>query len=283
MKVNHLNFCRQLVTQCSDVLTRPNLNENGRDVLTNVIDLSKASTKFLLPAGGRLFDDKEYRALDENEPLRLPYKNIALEYETNGFCRDESEPVGHIEGVPQFENHDFVDAPKRVLFAREQYNCIVITIAFWTKCDKLWRVLPECGLPQTGYLDRTYKSPIGRVGIKAAFETNIPHSDYMDEIGALLCFLNVLQCGNVKIEQSEAKQSSKKINAAHPFDSYHILTIDPVKHGSKGSGTGEHRSPREHLRRGHIRRLENRKIWVNASVVGAGSGGVITKDYKVAD
>lgn len=41
-------------------------------------------------------------------------------------------------------------------------------------------------------------------------------------------------------------------------------------------------SPREHLRRGHIRRLEDgRKFWINAAVVAAGNGGKIHKDYGI--
>jgi hypothetical protein len=45
--------------------------------------------------------------------------------------------------------------------------------------------------------------------------------------------------------------------------------------------SGTHASPRLHLRRGHIRRLdESRTVWVQSCVVGAEPGAVL-KDYRV--
>jgi len=282
--MEHLNYSRQLVRQCMDLLTVPGLEPERRALLSSVVDLHGTSTKFILPDGGRLYDDKEFRALDESVPLRLPYPYVALEYHSNERERAMDEPVGHVNGVPQYEAADFVSATKRVVYARERSGYIVATIAFWTRHDGLWRVLPECAIPNIGYLDRgvTYAD---RPAIKAAFQDQrVPLSDYMDELGALLCFLNILQCSNVQVERSEPKHAGKKIKAALPFDAYHILTIDvPSKAAGEGAATGGHRSPREHLRRGHIRRLaDGRRIWVNATVVAAGRGaGVVTKDYAV--
>ena len=281
--MEHLNYSRQLVRQCLDLLTVPGLEPERRALLSSVVDLHGTSTKFILPDGGRLSDDKEFRALDESMPLRLPYPYVALEYHSNGRERAMDEPVGHINGVPQYEAADFVSAPKRVVYARERGGYIVATIAYWTRHDGLWRVLPECAIPNVGYLDRgvTYAD---RPAIKVAFQDQrVPLSDYMDELGALLCFLNVLQCSNVHVQRSEPKNAGKKIKAALPFDAYHILTIDVPGRTGEGAATGGHRSPREHLRRGHIRRLADaRRIWVNATVVAAGrSAGVVTKDYAV--
>lgn len=100
----------------------------------------------------------------------------------------------------------------------------------------------------------------------------------------MLSFLNALQCVNVHIERSMPKKGNKKIKAALQFDSYHVLTIDVPGRPADLSGIGgPHRSPREHLRRGHIRRLtDGRRIWVNATVVAAGRGaGIVTKDYAL--
>jgi hypothetical protein len=49
---------------------------------------------------------------------------------------------------------------------------------------------------------------------------------------------------------------------------------------NKASG-GTHASPRVHLRRGHIRRLPGKNIWVNATIVGNSDLGVVIKDYSV--
>ena len=281
--MEHLNYSRQLVKHCMDMLAIPNFDPENRALVSSVVDLRGASTKFILPDGGRLYDDRELRALDESVPLRLPYPYLCLEYHSNGRDRAMDEPVGLVNGIPQYEREDFVSAPKRVVYARERGGYIVVTVAFWTRHDGVWRILPECALPATGYLVRGV-SFSGRPAIKAAFkDPRVPLSDYMDELGALLCFLNVLQCSNVHVERSEPKRSGKKIKTALPFDTYHVLTIDVPGKAGEGAATGGHRSPREHLRRGHIRRLaDGRRIWVNATVVAAGRGaGVVTKDYAV--
>lgn len=280
--MEHLNYCRQLTKHCKSALKVTHLDHELRAVLRNVIDMNGASTKFLLPPGGRLFDDGQFRALDESEKLHLPYPCIALEYQSNGRERGPDEPMWGYDG-PTYEDDSFVHAPKRVVFAKEQDEWIFITIAFWTNEDSIWRVLPDCAVPRTGYFDRT-KENHGRVGIKIAMsDKRIPPSDYMDEIGAIFCFLNVMQCSNVHVERSEPKKAGKNIKSALPFDTYHVLTIDTPSKTGDGASTGGHRSPREHLRRGHIRRLaDGRKIWVNATVVAAGCGaGVVTKDYAV--
>lgn len=281
--MEHLNYSRQLVKHCMDMLAIPSFDPENRALVSSVVDLHGTSTKFILPDGGRLYDDMELRALDESVPLRLPYSYLCLEYHSNGRDRPMDEPVGLVNGVPQYEQENFVSAPKHVVYARERGDYIVVTVAFWTRHDGVWRILPECAIPATGYLDRGV-SFSGRPAIKAAFkDPRVPLSDYVDELGALLCFLNVLQCSNVHVERSESKKAGKKIKTALPFDTYHILTIDVPGKAGEGAATGGHRSPREHLRRGHIRRLaDGRRIWVNATVVAAGRGaGVVTKDYAL--
>jgi hypothetical protein len=56
---------------------------------------------------------------------------------------------------PTYEDASFVEAPRRVVFARETDDWIVINIAFWTTVDAAWRILPECAIPNTEYLVRT--------------------------------------------------------------------------------------------------------------------------------
>ena len=63
-----------------------------------------------------------------------------------------------------------------------------------------------------------------------------------------------------------------------------VLTIDTgaVKKTGTGSGGGDGggngRSVRQHLRRGHIRRLKSGNLWVQSCVVGSDKNGIITKN-----
>lgn len=269
-----LNYCRQMVKQFSETISGPGFPAENRRILSHCIDLATASQKFLLPDGGRLYDDPEYRALDETEPLHLPYKFVALEYQRTKL---PAGPSGNIS------------SGKAIVFARERDDAIVVTpVVWWSRRDiggdrDVWGPMPEAAIPRTGFIDRS-KVIGGYVQVLAQFSNPaVPRSDYSDEIGALLCFLNVLRCGNVHIARGASRQATKKVKAALPFDTYHVLTVDIPGRPSGVAGNGEHRSPREHLRRGHIRRLEGgRRVWVNATVVGAGRGaGFVSKDYAV--
>lgn len=102
----------------------------------------------------------------------------------------------------------------------------------------------------------------------------------------VLGFITALACSNViesdqKAELKLNKSRTKK--GKQPFFNYKILTIDTQKHRNdkKGGASSTHNSPRAHLRRGHIRRLEDRNVWVNPCVVGDKTKGVIDKEYKV--
>lgn len=270
--MEHLNYCRQMVKQFTRMIEMPHgIPEENLKMLSHGVDLANASHKFILPEGGRLYDDPNYRALDESVPLRLPYPFVALEY-----SRRSTSP-----------NSAGFSSSKAIVFAREREGYIVITPVMWIDHASIWGPGPDAAIPTVGYLDRaTVINGYTAIKIKLSDERfNI--SDYACEVGALLCFLNVLNCKNVHIERSEPRKAGKKIKAALPFDTYHVLTIDVGK--SPGAGSGligiSHRSPREHLRRGHIRRLEDgRRIWVNATVVAAGRGAAkVEKDYRVTN
>ncbi len=268
--MEHTNYCRQMVKQFTRMLETPvGIPEIHIKMLSNAVDLSNASTKFILPEGGRPYEDPNFRALDESVPLRLPYPFIALEYSRTGISN----------------YGDGFNSSKAIVFARESEGYIVITPVMWIDHAKIWGPGPDVALPIVGYLDRsTVINGYTAVKIKLSDE-RLELSDYSCEVGALLCFLNVLNCNNVHIQRSEPKKSEKKIKAALPFDAYHVLTIDVGRSSSAGAGLAgcSHRSPREHLRRGHIRRLEDgRRIWVNATVVSAGRGfAKVEKDYRV--
>lgn len=100
----------------------------------------------------------------------------------------------------------------------------------------------------------------------------------------LLC---VLSCTNAHIEDyefkaSQLKQDRRKKKGKLPYFEFKVLTIssDSTTHGDGAKG-GSHSSPRVHLRRGHIRRLKTKNIWINSCVVGDKSKGVLHKDYLV--
>lgn len=97
-------------------------------------------------------------------------------------------------------------------------------------------------------------------------------------------FLLALGCSNVEIGRLPISASLNKKRVRHgklPFSDYHVLVIRPMR-STQHNTTGTHASPCQHLRRGHIRRLdEHRTVWVNQCIVGSSEHGVVDKDYRL--
>lgn len=67
-----------------------------------------------------------------------------------------------------------------------------------------------------------------------------------------------------------------------PTYEWRTVTIEPIKPRQESLG-GTHASPRQHDRRGHLRKLASGKmVWVRHCKVGHPNKGVIFHDYKVA-
>ena len=262
--MQHLNYCRQ-AKECFAKSLSENKDHAFRGILESIINAINDSVKFTLPRNGRTIGDPSFRGIREDMELSLPFKTIALEYE-----RDEIEDT---------DDH-YGGASKVVVIAKDVGDNITMTGLMWIKNLKSWGPMPSVLIPKVDFFAMREKD---RTLINAQWNPILPFSDYEDELGALFDFLNALACKNVHIEKSPAKSTKqgKKVKTALPFDDYHFLTVDvPGKSGVRGEGFGgSHRSPREHLRRGHIRRLDSGPIWVNACVVNAGIGSKVGKSY----
>ena len=249
-----LNFCRQIIKQVKDT--------NPLGGLAHMIEEAEKAVKFCLPDGGKIINDTELRGLDGDVELHLPFNLIALEFLVS------AEP-----------NQDQIRSTKRVIVAQETEAFVACKAAFWADATGQWIALPEFDIPKTGYI---FKED-GK--LKLVIHTHAPIlADIQQEVEVLLEFINALQCSNVEISKEKGRKSNKSTKGALPFDDYHFLTIARSEGAASAApGSGSHRSPREHLRRGHIRRLPTgKKVWVSATVVCAGQGGRVRKDYCLA-
>lgn len=112
--------------------------------------------------------------------------------------------------------------------------------------------------------------------------------DIASEVSAVLELCEALSCSNVHhhvVEQINPTVNERRIrDGKTPLYETRTLWID-VPGSDSGSSEhqgGTHRSPRQHLRRGHIRNLQSgKKVWVNATVVGSRDNGVINKAYGI--
>lgn len=110
--------------------------------------------------------------------------------------------------------------------------------------------------------------------------------DSRDETMALIQACSVMNCANVatsEIHASSALNKKRTANGKQPFFTYKVLEItEERKETKKGVGGLDHSSPRMHLRRGHLRRLENKAVWVRPALINAEStSGAVFKDYAI--
>lgn len=111
--------------------------------------------------------------------------------------------------------------------------------------------------------------------------------DSHDELQMLIQACAVINCANVDtatIEPAEALNKKRLASGKQPFFSYKVLQLTGEgMAGAASAAGGTHASPRMHLRRGHLRRLERKTIWVRPTMVSASTeAGFVMKDYAVA-
>ena len=259
------------------------------------LDEAKNAVKFVLPENGRIFDTK-FKALPAN--LNLPFPAVLIEYRCTAEGGIAEQLFGGIATA---------SAPKRIVYAEQADNRIIVASAVAYKNDEgdLWQVMPYYaeilsdqniagdevihGAPEGLNMEKvtgvyTRFSDMGGMAEKMFAEAWQDHAytDMFDEVCAVLSLIEALSCKNVGIEKIPTRKMNKSAlkRGAMLFDEYHLLTVASSTVSGIWRG-GMHRSPREHLRRGHIRRLESGNIWVNSTVVNAGTKGKIHKVYAL--
>lgn len=290
-----MNFLRKAIPELKELI--PLYKNTVFTSLTNsVFDKAVKAQKFILPNGGRIFDT-DFKAVPDI--LNLPFPEIVMEYSCQGLDG----------GLVQEQIGDAaVSAPNRIVFAKQQDNFITVcTMVQYKTPTTYWYFMPYLALITLKSSDNNVlpnplvsKKPI----IKSITNNFITVSyydigdiakqrlgddwekfaamDLNDEIGAVLALIEALSCKNVQIEKLPIRKPNKSAakRGALLFDEYSVLTINRTNNNYAVVG-GTHRSPREHLRRGHIRHLSTGNIWVNSTVVSSNAGGKINKIYKL--
>lgn len=274
------------------------------DKVHQILHEAKSAPKFVMPDNGKIFDD-QLRGLQDD--FRLPFSSIVIEY----VCNLEG---GLVED--KFGSDATHAAPERIIYAQQtKENSILVAsvICIHARGHKFWTVQPfvaeiiPCAFLSDADTARvrydSFFSGSKRINQAACTMHDLggrafkdfgskweEHAlyDMNDECNAVLELIEALSCCNVSHEAMPVRKVNKSAakRGALPFDEYRVLTVRSSIAGKDGIPTVlpfDRRSPREHLRRGHVRNLQDsRRIWVNATVVNANAGARITKDYKVA-
>lgn len=105
-----------------------------------------------------------------------------------------------------------------------------------------------------------------------------------EDVLSVLNLCVMLSLHNVKAQQVSVPNRLAKKRKSHgkkPLYSYHVLNVDgEIWDSPRNEHSGS--TVRSHLRRGHIRRLDDaRRVWVRPTYVHGGTHGFVDKDYNV--
>lgn len=299
MNITARNYAAQAVAslQQQAFILKTNNKHNDYLALDFVINEIKQSVHFAIPDGGKIFDDNKKGI--QNSKINTPYNAITIEWYTDYFERN----------FISSENHTMMN--KKLILAikpKSFYEFLLPTVFFYFYYHnyyKTWCPVPfyllipdDTVIPDQNKCirDKFLLECTNGIWLPNYFDSieNKQQQKIIDEmkksilgnVWLALELFEALSCSNVShepIETIDPRKNAKRIKAGKlPIYETRILTIQAGKASSSSKiYGGTHASPRQHLRRGHIRRLEDKKIWVNACVVGKPENGVIDKNYHV--
>jgi hypothetical protein len=108
------------------------------------------------------------------------------------------------------------------------------------------------------------------------------------QLKLVLELCSIMACSNVYLNEVPVPKfrTMKRAKKALPNVSYWILGVEEHLSLERVDRGGTHASPRQHIRRGHIRVLHRgtereRGVWVQQALISAGSFGRVEKQYQV--
>lgn len=304
------NFCTHAIESLKQTVW---FREGRPSVVEAVKDLA-AGDKFSLPDCGRILSDRYDHLPPE---LRLPFPTVCLEYRQTKegdysdnllriteSCRDRiviakevtkaqilaaNYPV-HFPGDPQnlpgdkfilIKNVSKVDQTREghtSWYSAPLYIIFPQDLSLYPDPNSEWPGHFIAHDPEwmVRYTERHMKTETFREALG---------QDFVSEYHPVLQLIQALACSNVETASLPPAEKLNKRRAKAgktPFFTYKVLVIDTKASTPKTADQGgSHASPRQHLRRGHIRRLPKGQIWINSMVVGRGNAGFVQKDYLV--
>lgn len=266
------NYCAEAMDDFREKISRFSDDADFVGYMKYLSDRIDNSIKFRLPLNGHLLSigqgGETIESIIKQYVLkyRLPFENIALEFlASNGN--------------------------KYILLASENY----INGEFALVADVIMKTSEKGygGIP-FGYLcnEDTSKTGLCPRNNKALDMLNSDKGLLQYQLDVLsgyfsylIMFLAATQCNNAITSEDDYPDiklnNSRQKKGKTPFYQYKVLTIGGnTLLGASNSGS-KHNSPRMHLRRGHIRRLADKNVWVNSAVIGNKKNGILEKEYRI--
>lgn len=279
--------------------------------IDGIVACISSAVHFAIPDGGEIFNDNLKGITGTT--IRLPYPIVTVEY----FVKKEDAPPAkgfNCEHAPKrlvlAIEISGEDASKLNESSRKHSDTWIAVLGVATREDApdIWT--PDLGIAYIpcewwdgygidGHLDET----VGKTGVFAKFAptfktlfnniedgsraAELIKADSTSNVRAVAEFCEALSCKNITTDnhQDASPKNAKRIKDGKlPIYETKMLVVDTkanVSINGEYQG-GTHSSPRQHLRRGHIRRHPSAgNIWVQSCVVGDPTKGTINKQYSI--
>jgi hypothetical protein len=287
---------RNYAAQCVSSMRKMRIKGSDKDTesLNFLLDEIESSVHFAIPDEGKFFNDGLKGIVEEE--IRLPFDAITLEFYSDAEIKKRLILAREVEGSSFAGVDTFpVDWLKGTVIAMNVFWCDDED-GHWN--TDLFSCLMTTNKPVkpdgTRLLDFLYlpyfHDSISKIEKKILIEE-------LDErinitrpyVRSLFEFIEAMSCSNVEKEIHNKADLKRQANRASKnkkpiFETYRLTVQVPgsgYKSSADASDSGR-ASPREHLRRGHIRRIVyGKKIWINSCVDGNRSEGINHKSYGV--
>lgn len=291
---------------------KPKLHPMDQAMLETIIDTADKAPKFILPDEGRLLErDKQALFKDEQlDTLHLPFPEMVIEYPvaySKGENFDPKEAARSTKRLAILIDLKHLATRLKVPFpAGMDVGIMVVPISYYDEMD-FWVPMPAAGVlnstddevPDHAYSNLSYQvvawlPHMLNGAAKKARKTEDEmlkhmHNDVNSECCAVIDMLQIMQCSNVKATKLNTVNTSVNRKRASkgktPLFEYHVLAVDLAGVNSHVGirptyEPSDRKSPRQHLRRGHIRQCHSgKRVFVQAAMVG--SRGQVSKTYAV--
>jgi hypothetical protein len=300
-----LNCAANAVADLRALASRMKDKEDAGRIM-EITDFIEVAQHFQLPEDGRIFDD-ELRGV-KGQKLHLPFGLFTLEY---AITAPPEAPPTRDDGKTVVDRALFLvsqidgAAAARLLQGAQELNGlegkfaeggVIVMAALRNKAQQKWKPYPVSGLipcewemvdHHTGalILPVLHNTLMDFIRINPGTSMKQFGEDILKGTDTVLEFCEAMSCSNihpVSIQKVDASVNARRVGKGKlPLFETKVLMVDMDAPSPRGeSQGGHHRSPRQHLRRGHIRRYASGKqVWVQAHVVGDAKKGTVSKTY----
>ena len=245
--------------------------------------------RFYLPNSRGVLDGKP---LDDQvkDLVRLPYDVIAILSETHFIGAPNGARAGSWKITVAVDPHGA--ANERLGFVAPDIagqRGIAMLSLFETRESRFpWGTLPLAACIAFRENDIGWDRRIGgdlALAKEISFWSGRPIFDEFEgdeaAVGNLCALLNLANVATHRVAPPEKMNKKRAQSGKRPLYDYHVLEVEGDRWDSPYVQTDTGQGVRSHLRRGHIRRLEDRSVWVRATFVHGSVPGFVDKDYDV--